>query len=96
MSEEKDVILVFNGRGQSMPLYEYISGTDTEVHDDTITVLTQINESVVHSEKPIIDPVLTFVVYALDSSHLGYVTNTVLFSLGVNTCKGHIMGYSKS
>ena len=54
--------------------------------------------SVVHSEKPITDPVLTFMVYALDSSPLGCVTNTLVqfIQFSVNTCKGHIMGYCKS
>ena len=37
-SMEKDAILVFNGRGKSMSLNEYMSGTDTDVHDATTTV----------------------------------------------------------
>jgi len=73
---KEDAILVFNGHSQSIPLNEYPSGRDD--HDDTVTVANQICESVVHSEKPIIDPVLTFAMFDFDSSPLRYMTNTLV------------------
>ena len=42
-SMERDAILVFNGRGQSMPLNDYCSGTDD--HDDSVTVPKLMCES---------------------------------------------------
>ena len=56
---ERDAILLFNGRCQSMPLDEYLVGTDDR--DDAVTVLKQICESVAHSEIPIILPVLSWI-----------------------------------
>jgi hypothetical protein len=80
-SIQRNNMVVYDSRGRGKPLEDYIETVSDDENEsnhgaaeETVPKVV-VNTSKNHTDTVIIDPVLSYVIYALDNSPAGYVTN---------------------